>query len=167
MRRTRRSMSWFFLAACAALAACTAPAPAPDGGAAPAATPSAVTAPANPGTGADDGGVPPRRGQATTDPAAGGAVAPPPPREVHTPAAAVRLDYSCRVDADCAVKNVGNCCGAMPACVNKDSPTDPAAVQAECARNGVSSVCGFAEIASCSCVASRCEAQSTSAPVTR
>ena len=28
------------------------------------------------------------------------------------------LDRSCRVDADCAVKNVGNCCGYLPACVN-------------------------------------------------
>ncbi len=71
----------------------------------------------------------------------------------------VTLDYSCRADADCAVKNVGNCCGMMPACVHRDSPTDPAAVQAECARSGMSSVCGFVEIAACSCVSNRCEPQ--------
>jgi hypothetical protein len=69
-----------------------------------------------------------------------------------------KIDYSCRVDADCAVKNVGNCCGMMPACVNRSSPTDPAAVQAECERKGLSSVCGYAEITACSCVSSRCTA---------
>lgn len=67
------------------------------------------------------------------------------------------LDYACSVDADCAVKNVGNCCGAMPACVNKDSPVDPAAVQSQCAKDGRMGVCGFREISSCSCNAGRCE----------
>lgn len=66
------------------------------------------------------------------------------------------LVTSCRTDADCTVKNVGNCCGAMPACVNKASPTDPAAVQAACAREGRMSTCGFREIQSCSCVAGTC-----------
>lgn len=69
-----------------------------------------------------------------------------------------KLDKSCQSNADCAVKNVGNCCGAMPACVNKDSPTDPAAVQAECARSGRMSVCGFREISACQCSDGRCEA---------
>ena len=68
----------------------------------------------------------------------------------------VKVDTACKVDADCAVKNVGNCCGAMPACVHKDSPTDPAAVQAECARRGMASVCGFREISDCTCSDGRC-----------
>lgn len=89
---------------------------------------------------------------------------PMPPERMPSP---VTLDYSCRADTDCAVKNVGNCCGMMPACVNKGSPTDPAAVQAECASKGVSSVCGFPEISACSCVDNRCQAQSSSAPVAR
>lgn len=76
-----------------------------------------------------------------------------PPREVRQE---VVVDTSCKSNADCAVKNVGNCCGAMPACVNKDSPTDPAAVQAACAAKGMMSVCGFAEISSCQCVAGQC-----------
>ena len=75
-----------------------------------------------------------------------------PPRE----AGAVTVDYSCRTSADCAVKNVGNCCGAMPACVNKDSPTDPAAVQAECNAKGLMSTCGFKEISACQCDAGQC-----------
>lgn len=66
------------------------------------------------------------------------------------------VDYSCKVDADCAVKNVGNCCGYYPACVNKDSPTFPEQVQARCAAEGVSSVCGFPEISGCACVEGRC-----------
>ncbi|MGI8560619.1 MAG: hypothetical protein ACR2J7_04125 [Luteimonas sp.] len=87
-----------------------------------------------------------------------------PPERMPSP---VALDYSCRVEADCAVKNVGNCCGMMPAGVNKDSRSDPAAVQAECARSGLSSVCGFVEIQACSCVRDRCEPQQAGAAVTR
>lgn len=64
---------------------------------------------------------------------------------------------SCRTDSDCAVKNVGNCCGAFPMCVNKDAKTDPAAVQAQCAKAGVASVCGFQEVSGCQCVKGQCE----------
>jgi hypothetical protein len=67
------------------------------------------------------------------------------------------LDRSCRTSADCAVKNVGNCCGAMPACVNTNARTDPAAVQAQCARDGISGVCGFKDVTACTCVAGTCQ----------
>ena len=67
-------------------------------------------------------------------------------------------DTRCSRDADCTVKNVGNCCGAYPACVNVNSPTDPQGVQAECARSGRMSVCGFREISACQCVQGQCEA---------
>ena len=77
------------------------------------------------------------------------------------------LDTSCRVDSDCTVKDVGNCCGTFPACVNVDSPADPQAVMAECARSGMASVCGFREIQACACVESRCEAVDTDVPVAR
>lgn len=77
-----------------------------------------------------------------------------PARPVSQP---VTVDYSCRSDNDCAVKDVGNCCGTMPACVNKDSPTDPQAVRAQCAASGQMGICGFQEISSCQCVNSRCE----------
>jgi hypothetical protein len=66
------------------------------------------------------------------------------------------VDYSCRSDADCSVKDVGNCCGAYPACVNKDSPTFPDQVKARCAAEGMSSICGFREISSCQCLEGRC-----------
>lgn len=76
-----------------------------------------------------------------------------PPDVLPEPAA---LDRSCRTDADCTVKNVGNCCGYYPSCVNVNSPTDPAGVQAECAARGMSSVCGFPEVSGCQCVSGQC-----------
>jgi hypothetical protein len=76
-----------------------------------------------------------------------------PPEVLAEPAA---LDRSCSTDADCAVKNVGNCCGYYPSCVNVNSPTDPAGVQAECAARGMSSVCGFPEVSGCQCVSGQC-----------
>jgi len=90
--------------------------------------------------------------------------APPPAGET---APSVSIDRNCQVDADCTVKDVGNCCGAMPACVNKDSRTDPAAVQAECARNGMSSVCGFKDISACTCSNRQCVSENESGAVTR
>ncbi|HET9049107.1 MAG TPA: hypothetical protein VFN29_09155 [Chiayiivirga sp.] len=68
------------------------------------------------------------------------------------------VDYSCRTDADCSVKDVGNCCGYYPACVNVDSPTFPEQVKAECAASGKSGVCGFPSISACQCVEGRCAA---------
>ena len=69
-------------------------------------------------------------------------------------------DLSCKVADDCAVKNVGNCCGYFPACVNKDSAVDPDAVRAECERTGTSSVCGFQDIQACDCAQGQCRAVS-------
>lgn len=67
------------------------------------------------------------------------------------------IDYGCERDADCEVKNVGNCCGYYPACVNTRSATFPEQVKAQCAADGMSSVCGFPEIGGCQCVEGRCE----------
>jgi hypothetical protein len=67
-------------------------------------------------------------------------------------------DLSCRIADDCVVKNVGNCCGYFPACVNKDSPVDPDAVRAECERTGTSSICGWQDIQACDCVQGQCRA---------
>ena len=80
------------------------------------------------------------------------------------PPAAVQIDSSCATDADCTVKDVGNCCGYYPACVNVDSPTDPEGVKAACAESGRMSVCGFPVIEGCQCVEGRCEAQSPALP---
>ncbi len=79
----------------------------------------------------------------------------------------VKLDTSCRSDADCTIKNVGNCCGAYPACVNTASPTDPKGVQAQCQANGMMSVCGFPQIDGCQCVAGQCSAKRPQADTLR
>jgi hypothetical protein len=83
------------------------------------------------------------------------------------PGLPVKVDTSCRTDADCTVKNVGNCCGAMPACVNRDSPTDPQGVMAQCQASGRMSVCGSRAIAGCQCVAGQCTAQGAQADTLR
>ena len=67
------------------------------------------------------------------------------------------LDRSCRVDSDCAVKDVGSCCGYFPSCVNTAAEPDPKAVQAACAESGMAGVCGFREIEACACVSNTCE----------
>lgn len=77
------------------------------------------------------------------------------------------LDTSCHSDADCVVRNVGSCCGARPACVNKSAHVDPAAVQADCAARGISSVCGFEDIQACTCNAGSCRGSGASSPVTQ
>lgn len=71
------------------------------------------------------------------------------------------VDRSCKVDADCAVKDVGNCCGYYPACVNKDSPTFPEQVQAQCKAEGRMAVCGFKDIQGCACVDGQCAEQAS------
>lgn len=72
-------------------------------------------------------------------------------------------DRNCAVDADCAVKNVGNCCGYYPACVNVNAETFPTQVKQACEREGRSSICGFPDIQGCRCVQQRCEAAPTRA----
>ena len=67
------------------------------------------------------------------------------------------LDLSCKSSADCAVKNVGNCCGMQPRCVNVNARVDAKAVQEQCARTGMASVCGFKAVESCECVKGQCE----------
>jgi hypothetical protein len=67
------------------------------------------------------------------------------------------VDFSCSSDADCGIKNLGNCCGYYPACVNRASPSFPERVQAQCQAEGLSSVCGFPELTGCTCIEGRCQ----------
>jgi hypothetical protein len=66
------------------------------------------------------------------------------------------VNYSCKVDSDCTIKNIGNCCGYYPKCVNKDFEPNPETVQETCKEQGLVSVCGFPEISSCECINSVC-----------
>jgi hypothetical protein len=144
-RLRRRLCAVSFAFALVTLGACAAPSPNSDAHAsndAPATAPAATT-PASP---------------AHKPVHTGGRL---PPDLVEAPAAPGAVDLGCKTDADCTVKNVGNCCGYYPACVNVNSPTDPKGVQAECAKKGMMSVCGFPEISSCSCRQGKCEAASS------
>ena len=73
-------------------------------------------------------------------------------------AAHAGLQTTCSVDSDCTIKDVGNCCGHYPACVNVDSPADPEAVARECADKGLAGICGYPVIDACVCTAGHCEA---------
>ncbi|MBS0193149.1 MAG: hypothetical protein JSR34_02815 [Proteobacteria bacterium] len=70
-------------------------------------------------------------------------------------------DRRCKVDADCAVKDVGNCCGAYPMCVNKGAAVDAKAVKAQCAREGRMGMCHVMAVSGCSCVQGQCEVANT------
>lgn len=70
--------------------------------------------------------------------------------------AGIRTD--CQVDSDCAVVDVGNCCGSYPMCVRAGSQADPAAVRAECEKNDMAGICGFPVIDACVCDTGRCQA---------
>ncbi len=68
-----------------------------------------------------------------------------------------RNAYSCSTDSDCVVKDVHNCCGYYPRCVNKDYIPDVEAVKRECQEKGMASICGWPEITHCKCVDNSCK----------
>ncbi|MBS0213313.1 MAG: hypothetical protein JSR26_09085 [Proteobacteria bacterium] len=70
-------------------------------------------------------------------------------------------DRSCKTDSDCQVKNVGNCCGAFPMCVNKDAAVDPKAVKAQCAAEHRMGMCHVIAVHGCSCVQGQCAVANT------
>jgi hypothetical protein len=72
------------------------------------------------------------------------------------------VNRSCQSDADCAVKDVHNCCGYYPACVNRNAATDPERVRNLCAASDMTSICGFPDIKSCACVQGSCQASESS-----
>ena len=74
------------------------------------------------------------------------------------------VSRACKVDADCAVKNVGNCCGAHPQCVNIDAPVDPQAVKARCAAEHRAGMCNVQAISGCSCEAGQCSSNTGFSP---
>lgn len=64
--------------------------------------------------------------------------------------------YACTQDSDCAVKDIHNCCGYYPACVNTNAVIDVEAVKRECAKQNSVGICGFPEISGCSCQNGSC-----------
>jgi hypothetical protein len=156
------------LVAAALLAtACTKSAPPAAAGAAPAPTNAEATAAADadanlPDAAADPGPPLPPPPLSTDAGATGGDAAAAVPRPSiavgePNPGAPGVVDASCRTDADCAIKDVGSCCGYRPQCVNTASPTFPEQVQAACAKSGRMGICGFPAITGCTCKAGQCE----------
>lgn len=68
------------------------------------------------------------------------------------------IDTSCQTDADCVIKNVGNCCGELPKCVNEDYVADPDFVSEKCKDEDLFSGCGFVAFNSCECKDNNCKA---------
>lgn len=125
------------------LTACSAPAPSPE-------TPQAATSAPAPAASMTPAPAP-QPAKAAPAPAA------PTPVEHAGNATPMSPDRTCKTDADCAVKDVGSCCGTLPLCVNKDAKVDPTAVRAQCAKDGMASICGFQPVSGCTCTKGRCE----------
>lgn len=68
--------------------------------------------------------------------------------------------YACRQPSDCAIRNVGNCCGYYPRCVNANAPLTPP----DCS-GGMAGVCGFPEISSCDCRNETCVSLQNGNPI--
>ena len=63
----------------------------------------------------------------------------------------------CESNSDCEIKNVGNCCGYYPLCVNSNYEPNITKVQQECFEQGIASVCGWTEIQGCECIENKCQ----------
>ena len=59
-----------------------------------------------------------------------------------------KTDYSCNVDSDCEIKNIGNRCGYYPACVNKNYQPHPPELD--------SPTCMIPSVTGCKCVENTC-----------
>ena len=70
---------------------------------------------------------------------------------------AENIDYSCEIDEDCEIKDVRNCCGYYPKCVNTNFEPDPDFVNNICEKEELVEICGFPEINQCICVNKKCE----------
>ena len=66
------------------------------------------------------------------------------------------IDLSCSESSQCEVKDVGNCCGYYPRCVNRDFVPDLEAVRDWCKDTETVGVCGFPNITHCACVEQTC-----------
>lgn len=67
------------------------------------------------------------------------------------------IDYSCSNDDECVIKDVHNCCGYYPECVNLKTEVRTDLVNSFCEKESLTSVCGFESISGCKCVSGRCE----------
>jgi hypothetical protein len=67
-----------------------------------------------------------------------------------------QINYNCAVDSDCEVKNIGDCCGYYPKCVNSEANVDPELVSKTCQKEGLVSGCGYQDVDICECISGQC-----------
>lgn len=66
------------------------------------------------------------------------------------------IDYSCNTDSECTVKDIHNCCGEYPECVNVDAEVNSEKVTELCEKSDTAAVCGFPTINGCECKDNKC-----------
>lgn len=66
------------------------------------------------------------------------------------------IDYSCTQNLDCEIKDVSNCCGYYPECVNKNAIVNSTFVMEECQKEALGGACGFPSINTCKCENNLC-----------
>lgn len=67
------------------------------------------------------------------------------------------IDYSCRSDADCTIKDIRNCCGYYPKCVNSNAVPNQELVIDLCEISESMPICGFQTINNCVCIDNTCQ----------
>lgn len=67
------------------------------------------------------------------------------------------INYSCNIDSDCKIKDVSNCCGSYPECVNSNAVVDPSFVKKACEKERMAGVCGYPSIDACRCENKKCQ----------
>ncbi len=152
-------IAWLILAASILAACARAPEPAPEASpTSDASTPAAAIARAPEAT-TPIADAPPAAAALSAEPAESSK--PTEPNEHNEPSTSASSELRCKTSADCAVKDVGSCCGYQPRCLSKDAQTFPEQVKAQCAKDGRAGICGFQDIASCECVAGQCAASAS------
>lgn len=68
--------------------------------------------------------------------------------------------YACKVNLDCTIKDVGNCCGYYPRCANANATFAPPVCT-----GGQAGVCGFPSIDSCECRQNTCVSLQAGNPI--
>lgn len=66
------------------------------------------------------------------------------------------INIECETNLDCAIKDIHNCCGYYPKCVNIEFETKVNLVRDLCKVSQKMPICGFQTINSCACINGRC-----------
>ena len=67
-----------------------------------------------------------------------------------------KIYHECKIDSDCMIVDVHNCCGAYPVCANTDSKPNPDFVRFTCSLSRRGSACGFPTVNGCKCENNLC-----------